>query len=231
MTLDTLLRDQLAYAREVEPSDTELAAAKRAARAAPARRRLRRIQRPAAIAVAVALLVPAAAVAASSVGDALTSFLGLAESAPITLDGGPGTVIDERDGVAFTVTRNDDQDVCLELGGSVGICGSTRDEDWGQQLADRAVAPVGTIPPRDRARSGPVPLFVLTAPAAEQVEVTYRAGAPTVRDVGQGGAVIAVDSDRGPQEVIARDRTGAELGRSDIGGQQWTWCYDEAGCS
>lgn len=231
MSVDTVLRDQLAFAREAEPTDTEIAAVQRAARSAPTRHRPRAVRRPAAIAVVVALMVPAAAVAASSVGDALTSFLGLAESTPVALDFERGTVIDERDGVAFTVTRNDAEDVCLELGGSVGICGSTQDEDWAQQLGDPAVAPVGTIPPRDGERAGPVPLFVLTAPTAEQVEVRYRTGPATVRDVGRGGAVVAVDDERGPQEIIARDGTGAELGRSDITGQQWTWCYDEAGCS
>jgi hypothetical protein len=55
-------------------------------------------------------------------------------------------------------------------------------------------------------------------------------GPATIKEAGQGGAVIAVDGSRAPQEVIARDVSGAELGRSDISDRQFTWCYDADGC-
>jgi hypothetical protein len=146
------------------------------------------------------------------------------------LDAQRGTTVDENDGVAFTVTRNDGDDVCLQLGDSVGICDDMGDDDWAKQLDDHAVAPIGTIPPRDRTRTERVPLFVLTAPAAARVDVTYRTGPATTHDVGRDGAVVIVDSGRGPREVIARDAAGAQLGRADISDQQWSWCRDPDGC-
>jgi hypothetical protein len=231
MTLDAPLQDHLAYAREARPTEAEIAAVHRAARAVPPPRRRRRLPRRAAIIAAFALVVPAAALAASSVGDALTSFIGLSKSAALTLDFKRGTVIDENRGVAFTITRNDSDQVCLQLGGSVGICDDAQDDSWAQQLDDHAVAVIGTIPPRDADRTGPVPLFVLTSPTTKQVEVRYRTGPPSIDDVGRGGAVIAVDSDRAPQQIIARDRNGSKLGGNDITKQQWAWCYDEAGCA
>jgi hypothetical protein len=231
MNSDRELQDQLRFARDAEPTEREIAAVQRAARSAVplGSPRPRGISRRAAIVAALALLMPAAALAISSGGDALTSFLGLADSAPSTLDLRAGTVIDEQDAITFTITRNDSDDVCLSLDGVVGICDDPHDEDWARQLRDHAVAPIGTIPPR----AGPdalIPLFVLSAPDAERVEVHYRSGAPTVTDVGRGGAIITVDGERAPQAVVARDRNGAELGRSDISGRQWTWCYDPDGC-
>lgn len=230
MSLDSMIRDQLAHAREVQPTPSESATVQRAVRSAVKPRRARRFSRPAAIVAAVAVAVPTAALAASPAGDALVSFIGLAKSAPVTLDYERGTVIDEQGGVAFTITRNDSDDVCLQLGGSVGICDSTQDDGWAQQLDDNAVVPVGTIPPPVEDRAGPVSLFVLAAPAAERVGVRYETGPATMKEAGQGGAVIAVDGSRAPQEVIARDGSGAELGRSDISDRQFTWCYDADGC-
>jgi hypothetical protein len=71
---------------------------------------------------------------------------------------------------------------------------------------------------------------VLTAPAAEEVEVTYERGPATTRPVGNRGAVVLVDPDRGPREVVARADTGTELGRADVSERQWVWCYRETGC-
>jgi hypothetical protein len=221
MTFDTDLSDRLAYARSAEPTAAEIARLQREL-ARPVRRRRRGVV----VLLGLVLAVPATALASDGVRDALDSFLGLSESAPLALES--GTVIDEQAGVRFSVIRAAPDDVCLSLNRSVELCGDPGDRGWREQLGDAAVAPIGTIPPRPR--SGPVPLFVLTAPAAHTVQVTYERGVATRRTVGNRGAVILVDADRGPRLAIARDASGTELGRVDISDRQWQWCYREAGC-
>lgn len=228
MTYDTDLRDRLAHARSAEPTDAELARLHGELRRLQHAPRRRRRRRAAALLAGLLLAVPATALAAQPIGDALDSFLGLTDATPVSLDLNAGTVIDEQADVRFAVIRSQPDDVCLSLDRSVEICGNPRDGDWQDQLGDHAVAPVGTLPPKPR--SGPVPFFVLTAPDARYVEVTYQSGRATTRRVGNGGAVVLANADRGPREIIARDNAGGELGRADISKQQWAWCYREAGC-
>jgi hypothetical protein len=228
MTYDTDLQDRLAHARNAEPTESELAQLHREIAQTQPTRRARPRRRMVVLLVGLGMAIPATALAWGAAGDVLDSFLGLSKSTPVSADLTAGTVIDEQAGLQFSVIRRQPDDVCLSLNRSVEICGDPNDSAWSDQLGEHAVAPVGTLPPKPR--TGPVPLFVLTAPGVTEVQVTYERGAATTRKIGNHGAVVLVDADRGPSEVIARDNSGAVLGRADVSERQWKWCYREAGC-
>jgi hypothetical protein len=135
------------------------------------------------------------------------------------IEGGEARVIAEAEHLRLYVRRSEsDEGPRLEvwLGEARGMVATL--EIWRKLLGNHAVVVLGHTPVARRDLlddRGRVPLFGVTTPDVERVEVRYSEGPPLVGDNGDGGFVLLVDAWRRPLEVIAYDRAGQVLGRAD----------------
>ena len=234
---ETTIRAAFAPARELEPTDAEVARVLACARRG-GRRRAGAWTRPVAIGFVTLLLLlgggyaaaPPIRAAVDGVTGTLSDWLGGSNG------GATGRPLrdDERAPAYFRDPRlARDPRVIAEAGGYRLIAAREPDGHGvefdlgdtgvglGEELTsavfrDRAVYVLGpgSMPHADA--DGHVPLFGITARSVSSVELVYAAGPPLrVRGI-HGGFVLLARPERGPRAVVAFDGRGREIGRQPV---------------
>jgi hypothetical protein len=237
---EALMRAAFAPARDLEPTDAEVAAVlslcgdhARAPRRAPARAWRRRgpVARrlaPIAAALVVVLLggyaaAPPVRAALDDIAGSFSGWLGGSGDAPgrplSSGESAPGYFRDP----AFTSAPR----VVAEAGGyrmfAARAAGGGIDFDLGEtgvgigltpgSFREHALLVLGPGAMQRADRRGHVPLFGVTARQVASVELTYRSGPPLRVDGVRGAFVLLAEPARSPREVVAVDAGGRELGR------------------
>jgi hypothetical protein len=245
------LRDSFAQAREMEPTDAEVqrvlsidASGTKRRRRAPALRY--------AVAAFIALAVASGAYAApptraalDDVYSAMTGWmsgddghsapgqpLGPDDDAPawVRTTRGDQRLVAQSGAAKLYAVRGEDETISFALGGSVGLADSV--DGWRGQLAEHKVVMLGPGsfpdgPLDDQARR---PLFGLTSPSVERVELRYANGDPSVQDHLAGGFVVLADAQRQPRSLVAFNDAGSEIDRVDVSELELRVCTDTRGC-
>jgi hypothetical protein len=234
---DTVLRAALEPARNLEPTDGELARVLARARG----KRPASMQRALVLAFAIAALLTGGAYTVpatrAAVDDLTGSFAGWVGSdddqapgrvlrpgddAPPWLRDTGARVIAERDGVRLYVTRIETQDQGTMLGFALGNNGfATWDsvEGWRDQFEQHAVAVLGPAPLSNGTRcneDGQFPLLGLSGGSVDRVELGYTTGPPSQAAGLNGGFVLMADGRRPLREIVAYDSTGRILDRASV---------------
>lgn len=254
---DRALRAAIRPARDLEPTDAELARvlALDAERGrAPRRRRpLMKFAIAAAAAFAVGsgtYAVPATRAAIDDVYGAMTGWLssdeagapgralGPQEDAPdwVRNAGGAKRLVAENGGARLYVFQESNGNLSVALGNSIGISDSVA--GWRRQLAEHKVVVLGPgdFPGPTETQGRPLdaqdrrPLFGLTAKAVVRVELRYDRGAPTTQAGLDGGFVLLADARRRPRAIVAYDAAGREIERIDAGPYDLRVCREMRGC-
>jgi hypothetical protein len=235
---ETLFRDAFAAARDLEPTDAEVAEV--LARALGRRRwrpklppttAWRRIALPALTVVALAtsgyVAVPPLRAALDDVAGTFADYLAgdesqapgrplrPGESAAHGFRPGSGPrVIAEADGYQLQFVRAKDGMIDFDLGETgVGV-------GFGlEELRGHAVYVLGPGAVQNADEHGHVPLFGITAPQVASVELAYSSGPPLRVDGIKGGFVLLADPTRDPQEVIGYNQSGREIERASLHGE------------
>lgn len=183
----------------------------------------------------VAYAVPATRTAVDGVADSFAAWVsGDSDDAPgralepgdnvptwFSADG-EARLIAKTEGVGLYVRRVDsDKGPWLEfgLGEGVGLAMGGSLESWHQRLDRHAVVVLGSalFGPRDVLDArGRTPLLGVTARNVKRVELRYAEGPPLTGSAGDGGFVLLVDAWRPLRELIAYDRAGRVLERTDV---------------
>lgn len=251
---DCALRAALGPARELEPTDDELrrVLALDGERIRATRRRPRRAMRFA-ITVGLAVVigtgtyaVPATRATIDDVYGAMTDWiagddpagapgraLGPEEEAPdwVRDFGGEPRLVAENGDARLYVTHQADGQLSVALGDSVGFTDSV--EGWRRQLSAHRVVVLGpglfpdnrALDERDRR-----PLYGLTAKTVERVELRYVSGASTTQAGLNGGFALLADAGRRPTVLLAYDRNGQQVERTDVSAFDLRVCREVRGC-
>lgn len=137
-----------------------------------------------------------------------------------TMAGAEPRVLAQAEGVALYARRGtSDQGPTLHfsLGEALGWGGPVA--SMLERLDRNAVVILGHTPFGRRKlldERGRVPLFGLTAPQVERVELRYAAGPPLAGDARGGGFVLLVDAWRPLRELVAYDAAGHVVQRRDV---------------
>jgi hypothetical protein len=198
--------------RRLELTDAEVAAV--LARAAPRRRlRVTALATGAAVAVLVAVLVPAGR---AGLADALERFFagGRPPGEPASTERLDAYL---RDGNPHVIARSGDErliayrapsgDVCFDFGGHVGIC------RFGREMFEDA--PVALFGPSHRDEQGRWVLWGLALDSVKRVELRYDTGAAT-SVAATNGFVMRVDAGRRPHTLLAFDKEGLRVAEIDV---------------
>jgi hypothetical protein len=229
---ESLMRAAFAGARELEPTDAEVARAVARARI-PARRQIvgRGWRRLAVPGLAAALLLGAAAYAvpptraaiddiAAGISDWVSGDSAKAPGRPLGADeDAPDYFRDQRyardarviaaaGGYKLFAALMPDGSVEFDLGDTgvgLGFDAAAFDE--------RALYVLGPGSMENADPYGRVPLFGVTSRSVRSVELTYDSGPPLRADAHDGGFVLLAEPDRAPREVLALDDHGNEVAR------------------
>jgi hypothetical protein len=130
-------------------------------------------------------------------------------------------LIAESHGIGLYVKRETHYDgdkiaLSVAVGNSYGQTGSI--EDWRKAFASHAVLVLGpgSVHGRPWSQDGHFPLMGLTNRKVTRVTLSYASGEPTTAGDVDGGFVLWADAHRRLRAVIAYDRDGSELERSDV---------------
>jgi hypothetical protein len=232
---DTALRAALAPARNLEPSDDEVARAIERAR----RGRTTRRPGPLVLALLAAMLLSGGAYAVPATRAAIDDISGLfgawvsgdedqapgrplraEDEAPSWVRDQGGRLIAKTDGVPLYVTRTASGDGTL-LGFSLGgegtsISVSDTIEGWHRRFDEHAVEVLGTLPARPTDEGKRFPLLGVTARSVDRVELHYASGPPLVANGVDGGFVLMADAARPLREIVVYTPGGQELERTDV---------------
>jgi hypothetical protein len=150
---------------------------------------------------------------------------------------GEARVIAKTDGVGLYVRRVDSDEgplLSFGLGEGVGIGMVDTLEGWRQRLGKHAVVVLGSTAfgPQDLLDArGRFPLLGVTTRDVKRVELRYSEGLPQVGETGDGGFVLLADAWRPLRELIAFDRNGRVLERTDVRDLDMRYlCEKEPGC-
>jgi hypothetical protein len=139
--------------------------------------------------------------------------LGAGDQAPSYFHG-PGyrdpRVIAEAGGYKLYAVRTAGGGVDFDLGHTgVGL-----GEVSAGRFHDRTLIVLGPGAMQTADSHGHVPLFGITARSVRSVELTYESGPPLRLSPVNGAFVLLAEPDRRPHEIVARDASGGELGRT-----------------
>lgn len=237
--LDDLMHLAFHDARTVEPTETEIMEAVRAAHVrAPVRLRGRRFV---VAFVATLILLTGTALAVPPSRDALfdgfgafkSFFTGGGDPPGTPIPGGEndenltwfrgsdttnGAVIAQAQSVRLVAYRQTTTGfACIAYGGSASVC--RPDQEWAELLAASPIQTTGPVPEPDAV--GRLPLFGITADNVTAIELRYADGTTEHVDDVQHGFVLFADPRRRPTTLTARDRDGHTLVTQDITDLQW----------
>jgi hypothetical protein len=245
---DSILRAALAPARDLKPTEADVA---RALDAAESFQRRGARRRGVAIALVVAAILSSGAYAVpvtrAGIDGAFDAFAGWldggdgrapgralrpADDAPgwVRETGAASRLIAEARGVELYAVRTPNGELAFALDGSVGIADSP--EGWREQFREHALVVLGPggVDGAPFDEVGRRPLFGVTARSVTQVVLHYTSGAPLVADRIDGGFVLLADARRRLREIVAYDATGQEVERTDVSNVDLRVCRDERGC-
>lgn len=236
---DTMLRQALAPAREVTPTDDEIARAlDRSNRVGASRRPHAAVWVSAAVLAlcGVAYATPPTRAAIDDVTGSFAAWVGGEEGrapgsavrpdgdAPWWVRESGGRLIAESGGVALYVARvaNERDGTLLGFsygpnataGRGVNISGFDTIEGWRTRFDRHALVVLGAPPVAGS--PGRFSLVGVTARSVRRIELRYAAGPPQVVKGVEGGFVAIGDAGRAPLEVVAYGAAGDELERVDI---------------
>lgn len=155
-------------------------------------------------------------------------------------EGGEARVIAKTGDLVLYARRVDDPEQKTEDGpylefllGTAMAWGASL-ERWRERLDRHTVFLLGHTPfgARDILDGrGRVPLFGLTTPDVERVELRYSHGPPLERRTGDGGFILLVDAWRPLRELVAYDAAGRALDRTDVSHLDLSYlCEKEPAC-
>jgi hypothetical protein len=232
---ETLIRATFVAARDLEPTDDEVAEVLARVNDRrwrpiphPAMNGWRRLALPALTVVALATsgyaAVPPLRAAVDDAAGTFADFLASDDSQAPGRPLRPGEsaahgfpprsdprVIAEADGYQLQFIRVDEGVIEFDLGETGVGLGFAVDD-----LRGHAVYVLGPGAVENADEHGHVPLFGVTAPQVKAVELTYVSGPPLHIDGVEGGFVLLADPTRNPQEVIGYDASGEEVEHASL---------------
>jgi hypothetical protein len=244
---DVVLRAALAPARDLEPTQAEVARALTASRTVH-RRAPRRVL---VIAVSAMALLSGGAYAVpvtrAAIDDVFGTFAGWIDGddshapgravrpdddAPtwVRESGAALRLVAHNDGVKLYALRTPDGKLAFALNGSVGIQDSL--DGWRNRFKDHAIVVLGPggVDGRPLDPHGRRPLFGVTARSVTRIQLRYTTGPPLTADRLRGGFVLLADPRRAPREIGAYNAAGRELDRTNISYIDLRTCADQRGC-
>lgn len=234
---DTILRAALAPARNLKPTDHEVACAIESARCTPTRRRPRAYV----LALVAAILLSGSAYAVpttrAAIEDITSPFaawiagdedgapgraVDAGDEAPEWVEAGEGRLIAKTDGVPLYVTRIRSEARGTLLGFSLGdtkgssIAVFDTVEGWRDRFGKHAVVVLGALPAQLGPEPKRFPLLGVTARSVEHVELRYTSGPSLTTNAVEGGFVLMADATRSMSEIVAYAGDGRALDRADV---------------
>jgi hypothetical protein len=231
---ESLMRAAFAPARNLEPSDADIARVLARARKPTGRSAFRfangrrRLLAPALAALVLlaggAYAVPPTRAALGDLADTFSGWLsgddssapgrplGANEDAPAYFHnpryGRDARVIAEADGYKLYASMQADGSVSFDLGNTgVGLGFEP------SSFIDRALYVLGPGSVQNADEHGHVPLFGVTARSVRSVELVYESGPPLRAEASDGGFVLLAEPPRAPHEVVAYDARGEVVAR------------------